>query len=83
MLKRTGQLDSTATNPFLQANALRQIILDGVRDALGTPQPEQQFCGFTNEGFPVYVYPPTQQQYEQAPVKSIETPPSTIELDLL
>lgn len=78
MLKRTGQLESTANNPFLQANAIRQIIFDGVRDALGnSAPPEQPFCGFTNEGVPIFgSYPPPTDQQE-APVKSIETPPST------
>jgi len=87
MLKRTGQLDSTHNNPF-QANAMRQIIFEGVRDALGAPPPgadQQPFCGFTNEhGYPNFFgFPPNQQQQQAPPVKSIDESPSTEGTDVI
>ena len=77
MLKKTGQLDSVANNQF-QANALPQIVFDDIRDAINTP--DQQYCGFTQEGHPSsYELPPTQLE---APPKSIETPPSADSTDV-
>ena len=80
MLKRTGQLDS-ASNPF-QANAMRQIIFEGVRDALGTPPQvvgDQPFCGFTNEqGNPNFFgYLPTQQEPQVSQIEQVPSGEST------
>ena len=67
MLKRTGQLDSSHRNQ-LEANALRQIVFEGIKEALG---PNEPYCGFTNEEMHHYFQPPMQQ-----PTKDIESPHS-------
>ena len=78
MLKKTGQLDIN-NNPFLQANNIREMIYNGVKDALGTQNPVQQFCGFTADGVPIFGMqpPPSQSQENPPPMHSIDTDDTT------